>query len=222
MATALMLVGTAVSVKGQLDQAAAAKNAAEAAEAQGRYNAQVATNNMVAQQNDIAFQQSASQLEKNTMMQQSLVARKNLSQKLTGELGKIRNRPTFGGSFTDVFKAAETQANTQLAEFDFDASQKTYEGFKQYQDSGRQMGLAYSLGMADRDLTLASAANQAFQFRQQASQAKLGAVATGLSGFAGAAEQSNNFGMGPMFQSKTPKKTPTVGNYSTLGRKAYR
>jgi hypothetical protein len=218
MATAIFLLGTAVSVKGQLDQAAAQRKAATAAEAQGRYNAQVAVNNMVAQQNDLSFEQSVSQLEKNTMMRQSLVARKNLSQKLTAELGKIRNRPKFGGSYLDVFKAAENQANTQLAEFDFDASQKTYEGFKQYQDSGRQMGLAYSLGMADRDLTLASAANQAFQFRQQASQAKLGAVSTAIGGFANAAEMSNNFGKGPMFQSKTP----TVGNYSTLGRQAYR
>ena len=132
-------------------------------------------------------------------MQQSAVARKALSQKLRGELAQIRNRPTFGGSFSDVFKAAENEANTKLAEFDFAASQKTYEGFKQYQDMGRQMGLAYSLGMADRDLTLASAANQAYKFRSEAYQQRLGAVATGISGLGQAAEQSNNFGKGPIF-----------------------
>lgn len=199
MATALTLVGTAVQVKGQLDAAKDAEQRARAAEAQGRYNAQVAVNNMVGKQNDIALQQSAAELEKNVDMQQAVAARKALSQKLTGELAKVRNRPTFGGSFSDVFKAAETEANTQLAEFDFAASQKTYEGFKQYQDMGRQMGLAYSLGMADRDLTLATAANQAYKFRTEAYQQKIGAFATGVSGLGQAAEQSNNFGKGPIF-----------------------
>lgn len=197
MATAIGLMGTAVSVKGQLDAAKAADDAARAAEAQGKYNAQVAVNNMVGKQNDIAFQQSATELEKNVGMQQSAVARKALSQKLTGELAKVRNRPTFGGSFSDVFKAAENEANTQLAEFDFAASQKTYEGFKQYQDMGRQMGLAYSLGMADRDLTLASAANQAYKFRSEAYQQRIGAVATGISGLGQAAESTDNFKGGP-------------------------
>ena len=193
MATALAIMGTAVSVKGQLDQAAALKNAADSAEAQGRYNAQVAVNNMVGKQNDISFQRGSIELEKNIGMQQSVAARKSLSQELSSKLATVRNRPTFGGSLTDVFKAAENQANTQLAEFDFEASQKTYEGFKQYQDAGRQMGLAYSLGMADRDLTLASAANKAIQFRNQASQARLGALATGLQGLGEAADATDNF-----------------------------
>ncbi len=198
MATALALVGTAISVKGQLDEAKAAEYAAQAAEQQAEYNAQVAVNNMVGKQNDLAFQQSAAALENKVGMQQAQVKRKVLRQKLTGELGTVRARPTFGGSYTDVFKAAQAQADTQLAEFDFESSQKTYERFKQYQDFGRQMGLAYSLGMADQDLTLASGANKAYQFRLQASQAKTGALATGFAGLGSAAESSDNFGMGPI------------------------
>ena len=62
MATAIALIGTAVTVKGQLDAAKAADSAARAAEEQGKYNAQIAVNNMVAKQNDIAYQQSAAEL----------------------------------------------------------------------------------------------------------------------------------------------------------------
>ena len=193
MATALALAGTAISVKGQLDQAKAAEYAAKAAEQQAKYNAQVAVNNMVGTQNDLAFRESAAALENKVGMQQAQVKRKALRQKLTQEMGTVRARPTFGGSYTDIFKAAQAQADTQLAEFDFEASQKTYEGFKQYQDVGRQMGLAYSLGMADRDMTLASGANKALQFRNQASQARTGAFATGLSGLGSAAESNDNF-----------------------------
>lgn len=193
MATALALVGTAVSVKGQLDQAKAADDAAKAAEEQAKYNAQVAVNNMVGKQNDLAFQESAAALDKKIGMEQSQVERKALRQKLTGELGTVRARPTFGGSYTDIFKSAQAQADTQLAEFDFAASQKTYEGFKQYQDFGRQMGLAYSLGMADRDTTLSEGANKAYQFRVKANQSRLGAFATGLGGLGDAAESTNNF-----------------------------
>ena len=193
MATALALVGTAVSVKGQLDQAKAAEDAAKAAEELAAYNAQVAVNNMVGKQNDLAFQESAAALENKVGMQQAQVERKALRQKLTGELGTVRARPTFGGSYTDIFKAAQAQADTQLAEFDFASSQKTYEGFKQYQDFGRQMGLAYSLGMADRDLTLSEGANKAYQFRVQAYQSKLGAFATGLGGLGDAASSTDNF-----------------------------
>lgn len=196
MATALTLVGTAFQVKGMLDQARAAEDAAKAAEAQAKYNAQVAVNNSVAKQNDLAFQQSAAALQKEVGMQKAGAARKALRMKLEGELGTVRNRPTFGGSYTDIFKAAQYEADTKLAEFDFEASQKTYEGFKQYQDFGRQMGLAYSLGMADRDMTLASGANKAYQFRVQGHQSKLGAIATGFSGLGEAAEMSDNFGMG--------------------------
>jgi hypothetical protein len=197
MATAIpaiiSLAGTAVQVKGQLDQAKAAEYAAEAAEQQAAYNAQIDVNNMVGKQNDLAFKESAIALEKKIGMEQAVAARKALSQKLTGELGIIRNRPTFGGSYTDIFKAAQNQADTQLAEFDFEASQKSYEGFKQYQDLGRQMGLAYSLGMANRSLTLAEGANKAYQFRVQASEAKTGAFATGLSGLGQFAADTNNF-----------------------------
>lgn len=193
MATAIKLLGTFVSVKGQLDAARAAEDAAKAAEQQAEYNAQVAVNNMVGKQNDLAFRESAAALDKKIGMEQSQVERKALRQKLTGELGTVRARPTFGGSYTDIFKSAQAQADTQLAEFDFAASQKTYEGFKQYQDFGRQMGLAYSLGMADRDMTLSEGANKAYQFRVQANQSKLGAFATGLGGFGDAAESTNNF-----------------------------
>ena len=193
MATALALVGTAMSVKGQLDAAKAAEDAAKAAEEQAKYNAQVAVNNMVGNQNDLAFQESAAALENKVGMQQAQVERKALRQKLTGELGKVRSRPTFGGSYTDIFKAAQAQADTQLAEFDFGASQKTYAGFKQYQDFGRQMGLAYSLGMSNRDMTLSEGANKAYQFRVQANQSKLGAFATGLSGLGDAASSTDNF-----------------------------
>jgi hypothetical protein len=198
MGSALTFIGAAVQVKGMLDQAKAAEDAARAAEEQAKYNAQVAVNNMVAKQNDLAFQQSAAALDKKISMEKSGAARKALRMKLTGELGKVRNRPTFGGSYTDIFKAAQAEADTKLAEFDFDASQKTYEGFKQYQDFGRQMGLAYSLGMADRDLTLASGANKAYQFRVQANQAKLGAIATGFAGLGELAGDTDNFGMGPI------------------------
>lgn len=197
MATALPaiigLMGTAVSVKGQFDAARAADDAAKAAEAQGRYNAQVAVNNMVAKQNDLAYQQSALALGKKVDMQQTEAKRKALRQKTKDELGKVSSRPSFGGSYTDLFKAAENEANTKLAEFDFEASQKTYNAFKQYQDTGRQMGLAYSLGMADRDLTIASANNQAYQYRMQGYQQRIGAVATGLAGFGQFGADTNNF-----------------------------
>ena len=193
MATAITLLGTAVSMKGQFDAARAADDAAKAAEAQGRYNAQVAVNNMVAKQNDLAYQQSAIALGKKVDMQQTEAKRKALRQKTKDELSKVSSRPSFGGSYTDLFKAAENEANTKLAEFDFEASQQTYNAFKQYQDTGRQMGLAYSLGMADRDLTIASANNKAYQFRMQGYQQRIGAVATGLSGLGQAAESTNNF-----------------------------
>ncbi len=167
----------AVSYVGAQRNAKAQDYAADAAEAQGRYNATIASNNAQGRVNDLAFQESQLALGKNTEMQRAERERVLLNQKINTDLAKTKNMfATQGGTFEDVFKSEETLAYDKLASFDFDAGQASYGYFKQAGEVGRQSEQAYALGQADRAMTLSAAANQATQFRNQASATRTAAV----------------------------------------------
>ena len=167
----------AVSYVGAQRNAKAQEYAADAAEAQGRYNATIASNNAQGRVNDLAFQESQLALGKNTEMQKAERERILINQKINTDLAKTKNMfATQGGTFEDVFKSEETLAYDKLASFDFDAGQASYGYFKQAGEVGRQSGQAYALGQADRAMTLSAAANQATQFRNQASATRTAAV----------------------------------------------
>jgi hypothetical protein len=78
-------------------------------------------------------------------------------------------------------------ASNQLASFDFDASESSYQYNLQAGEAGRKRNLAWSQGLAQRDLTLHSAANKATQFRNQADNTRLSAVGTLVGGLGSAA-----------------------------------
>jgi len=184
MATALLVTAIAstlatgaVSYVGAQRNAKAQEYAADAAEAQGRYNATIASNNAQGRVNDLAFQESQLALGKNIEMQKAERERVLINQKINTDLAKTRNMfATQGGTFEDVFKSEETLAYDKLASFDFDVGQASYGYFKQTGEVGRQSGQAYALGQADRAMTLSAAANQATQFRNQASATRTAAV----------------------------------------------
>jgi len=182
------VASTATAYVGAQRQAKAAEYAATAAEQQGRYNAQIAVNNMVAEQNDIRFAQRAEELKKNQLLARSEADRKALKTELAGKLAQSKLKaPTFGGTFSSVFAAEENAAYDRLASFDFGVSQETAALSSSITDANRQLGYAYQRGMADRDLTLRTAANNAVQFRNQASAYRTQAVTGALSGIASTA-----------------------------------
>jgi|TARA_R110000764_G_scaffold87279_1_gene168087 hypothetical protein len=176
-AIASTLASGAVSYVGAQRNAKAQEYAADAAEAQGNYNATIASNNAQGRVNDLAFQESQLALGKNIEMQKAERERILINQKINTDLAKTKNMfATEGGTFEDVFKSEETLAYDKLASFDFDAGQANYGYSKQAGEVVRQSGQAYALGQADRAMTLSAAANQATQFRNQASATRTAAV----------------------------------------------
>jgi hypothetical protein len=176
-----------VSYVGAQRNAKAQEYAADAAEAQGNYNATIASNNAQGRVNDLAFQESQLALGKNIEMQKAERERVLINQKINTDLAKTKNMfATKGGTFEDVFKSEETLAYDKLASFDFDAGQANYGYSKQAGEVGRQSGQAYALGQADRAMTLSAAANQATQFRNQASATRTAAVGNLLGSMASA------------------------------------
>jgi|TARA_R110002050_G_scaffold120923_1_gene239205 hypothetical protein len=171
------LASGAVSYVGAQRNAKAQEYAADAAEAQGNYNATIASNNAQGRVNDLAFQESQLALGKNIEMQKAERERVLINQKINTDLAKTKNMfATQGGTFEDVFKSEETLAYDKLASFDFDAGQANYGYSKQAGEVVRQSGQAYALGQADRAMTLSAAANQATQFRNQASATRTAAA----------------------------------------------
>ena len=176
-----------VSYVGAQRNAKAQEYAADAAEAQGNYNATIASNNAQGRVNDLAFQESQLALGKNIEMQKAERERILINQKINTDLAKTKNMfATEGGTFEDVFKSEETLAYDKLASFDFDAGQANYGYSKQAGEVVRQSGQAYALGQADRAMTLSAAANQATQFRNQASATRTAAVGNLLGSMASA------------------------------------
>jgi hypothetical protein len=176
-----------VSYVGAQRNAKAQEYAADAAEAQGNYNAVIASNNAQGRVNDLAFQESQLALGKNIEMQKAERERVLINQKINTDLAKTKNMfATEGGTFEDVFKSEETLAYDKLASFDFDAGQANYGYSKQAGEVVRQSGQAYALGQADRAMTLSAAANQATQFRNQASATRTAAVGNLLGSMASA------------------------------------
>ena len=176
-----------VSYVGAQRNAKAQEYAADAAEAQGNYNAVIASNNAQGRVNDLAFQESQLALGKNIEMQKAERERVLINQKINTDLAKTKNMfATQGGTFEDVFKSEETLAYDKLASFDFDAGQANYGYSKQAGEVVRQSGQAYALGQADRAMTLSAAANQATQFRNQASATRTAAAGNLLGSMASA------------------------------------
>jgi hypothetical protein len=162
--------------------------AADAAEAQGQYNAQINVNNAVdavAQEN---FKASAAEANKFRDLEANQRKREALAKKLDADLAtkEISMASTYG-TFEDTFKAYDMDASNQLASFDFDASESSYQYNLQAGEAGRKRNLAWSQGLAQRDLTLHSAANKATQFRNQADNTRLSAVGTLVGGLGSAA-----------------------------------
>ena len=220
MATALAITAIVstlgsgvVSYVGAQRNAKAQEYAADAAEAQGRYNAVIASNNAQGRVNDLAFQESQLALGKNIEMQKAERERILINQKINADLAKTKNIfATQGGTFEDVFKSEETLAYDKLASFDFDAGQASYGYIKQAGEVGRQSGLAYALGQADRAMTLSAAANQATQFRNQASATRTAAVGNLLGSVASAA----NTGVSAYSAGAFGGKAPSGGGGTTI------
>lgn len=182
------LLSTAVSYRAAEQNAAAQDMAADAAEAQGQYNAQINVNNAVdavAQEN---FKASAAEANKFRDLEANQRKRVALAKKLDADLAtkEISMASTYG-TFEDTFKAYDMDASNQLASFDFDASESSYQYNLQAGEAGRKRNLAWSQGLAQRDLTLHSAANKATQFRNQADNTRLAAVGTLVGGLGSAA-----------------------------------
>lgn len=192
-AAPLMAVGAVVSYVGAQREAQAQRMAAESAIAMGKYNAQVDVNNMVGEQNDIRYRESALALKKNQQLQKAELGREDLQKKNRRELAASRTfTQNFGGSASDLFRSQELESYDRLARFDFESSQETAGLSSQLADTNRQLGYAFQRGMANRDLTLRSAANTAVQFRNQASQTSLAGTASLFSGLGSAAAASQS------------------------------
>jgi hypothetical protein len=171
-----------------MNSAKAQEYAAEAAEAQGVYNAQIDVNNARAAADQEAFNQSAAEANKYRDMEANQKKRTALSKQLNAELAKERIQMTSSyGTFEDTFRSYEMEANNRLASFDFDASESSYQYNLQSGEAGRKRNLAWDQGLAQRELTLASSANQATQLRNQASNTRLGAYGSLIGGIGQAA-----------------------------------
>jgi hypothetical protein len=171
-----------------MQNAAAQDMAADAAEAQGQYDAQIDVNNARAAADQEAFKQSVAEANKFRDLEANQRKRVALAKKLDADLAtkEISMASTYG-TFEDTFKAYDMDASNQLASFDFDASESSYQYNLQAGEAGRKRNLAWSQGLAQRDLTLRSAANRATQFRSQADNTRLGAVGTLVGGLGSAA-----------------------------------
>jgi hypothetical protein len=200
-----MAVSTATQYIGAQRQAKAAEYAADAAEQQGKYNAQIDVNNMVAEQGDIAYAQRAEELKKAQALQKSEMERKAITSELASKIATQKVRmPTFGGSFSDTLRASEQVGYDRLAAFDFGVSQETAALSSSIRDADRQLAYSYQRGLANRDLTLRTAANQATQYRNKASAARTQGFADLAGGFASMGAFASDSGM-------FTKKTPTIG-----------
>lgn len=185
----LTLISSATQYMGAQRQAKAMEQSAKSAEEMGKYNAQVAVNNMVGEQGDIAYARRAEELKKAQILKKAEMEGKALSSDVAQQIAAAQVKaPTFGGTYSSVFAAKEQEGFDRLAAFDFGVSQETAALSASIMDADRQLGYSYQRGMADRDLTLRAAANQATQFRNKASSirtqafADLGAgIASGIS-----------------------------------------
>lgn len=183
----MMAISSAVQYVGAQRQAKAMEQSAKSAEEMGKYNAQIEVNNMVAEQQDIAYAQRAEELKKSQALQKAQMERKAVTADLASKMAASKVKaPTFGGTFSDVFRAQEREGYDRLAAFDFGLSQETAGYSAAIKDADRQLGYAYQRGMASRDLTLRTAANQATQFRNKASSIRTQAFADLGSGLASA------------------------------------
>ena len=177
---------------------------AKAAEDMGKYNAQIDVNNMVAEQGDIAYARSVEELKKSQALQKAEIERKSITSELQEKIAaKKVAMPTFGGSFSDVLRASEKVGYDRLAAFDFGVSQETAALSASIRDADRQLAYAYQRGMANRDITLRTAANQATQYRNKASSIRTQAFADLAGGFVemGSFASKNN-----MFRTSTRPK----------------
>lgn len=195
IAIAATLLSTAFSYHSAQQNAKAQEYAADAAIAQGEYNAQIDVNNAVdavAQEN---FRQSAAEANKFRDLEAIQRKRVALSRKLDADLAKERiSLSSSYGTMEDVFRSYDMAANNELASFDFDTSASSYQYNLQAGEAGRKRNLAWDAGLAQRDLTLASAANTATQYRNQASNIKTAAVGQAIGGLASATSMAATAG----------------------------
>ena len=184
IAIALTAISGLISYRAAQQNADAQDMAADAAEAQGQYDAQIDANNATDAVNQEIFKASAAEANKFRDLEANQRKRVALAKKLDADLAtkEISMASTYG-TFEDTFKMYDMDANNQLASFDYDASESSYQYNLQVGEAGRKRNLAWSQGLAQRELTLASAANRATQFRNQADNTRL----SGLGQLAGAA-----------------------------------
>lgn len=188
IAIAATLLSAGISYRSAMHSAKAQEYAADAAEAQGKYNAQIDANNARAAADQEAFKQSAAEANKFRDLEANQKKRIDLSKQLDAELAKKRIQMTSSyGTFEDTFRSYEMEANNQLASFDFDASESSYQYNLQSGEAGRKRNLAWDQGLAQRELTLASSANQATQLRNQAANTRIGGYGSLLGGLGQAA-----------------------------------
>jgi len=181
----------AVSYIGARNQAKAQEYAAQAAIEQGKVNAQIDVNNMVAATDQQRFEASQQAYNKSAALEQASKERTNLNKKLNQALAssKVKRGGAFQSNYSDVFKSEANEAYSQLAAFDFGTSQTSYGFNRAITETTRQRNIAEAQGLSARQFTLASAQNQATQFRNAAKQSKLqgyAGLAQGASGVASA------------------------------------
>ena len=215
---------TAVSYRAAQNNAKAQEYAADAAEEQGKYNAQIDVNNTVQAADQADFRASAAESNKFRALEKAQKTRDLLNKKLRSELATERlSMNSSFGTFENTFTASTRSYENQLASFDFEASASAY-GFNiEAGEARRQRQLAWDNGLAGRDLTLASAANTATQFRNQASNTRLGAVGDAFGSFASMAEMGQaHFGGGsPSAPASTGVKNIPIDNSAYKGPQTF-
>ena len=170
-----------VSYRAAENNATAQEYAADAAEAQGEYNAQIDANNATQEVDQQIFLESQAESNKFRAIDKAQKNRDLLNKKLRAELATERlSLNSSFGTFEDTFTASTKTYENKLASFDFDTSASTYQFNLQAGEAGRKRNLAWDNGMAARDLTLASAANKATQFRNQADNTRLAGLGSAI------------------------------------------
>ena len=182
---AIALASTAisgfVSYRAAQNNAKAQEYAADAVEAQGEYNAQIDVNNATQAVDQANFYASAAESNKFRDLEKAQRNRDILNKKVRADLAteRLSINSSFG-TFEDTFTQSTKDYGNRLAAFDFETSATSYGYNIQGTEAQRQSGLAWINGMAARDLTLASAANQATQFRNQADNIRLSAIGNAI------------------------------------------
>jgi len=185
VALAVALASTAVSgfisYRAAENNARAQEYAADAAEEMGKYNAQIDVNNATQAVNQANFNKSVAESNKFRDLEKAQRNRDVLNRKLRAELAteRLSINSSFG-TFEDTFTQSTKDYENRLAAFDFETSATSYGYNIQSTEAQRQSGLAWSNGMAARDLTLASAANTATQFRNQAANTRLSGLGSAI------------------------------------------